>query len=220
MRRSSDLDWSKAVGLFCIGLWLMLLYGVANGAEPPHCWPDIRIPAKVHVEPLPKGFREQKVAMWTCATSHGYTNVTFAYKDADLTEWLPYILSNKVDKAKADAACRTKCDVLFEDNLVAAMRRIALPYQARAAVTSNGDYTTRPVYPVNADGSRGTTAMPNARIAVGAKCFINARDRQTSFYRIDGADNALTPDPNDKIGSAFAQCSISLPLGSNGSAAQ
>lgn len=185
-------------------------------AQVPACWPEIRIPAKVYVQPLPKGFRDNKVAVWTCATKTGFTNVTFTYKDSELNEWIPTILSGKFDRARADASCREKCDLIFEDNLVAAVRKIAEPYKAKAFVAPSGDATSRPVYALNEDGTRNTTAVPLTRVAVGAPCFINGRVGSSgSWYRVDGQPNVFTPDPNDKVGRVVAQCAFNAPLGVN-----
>lgn len=197
---------------FLILLW-PLVYGVAHSA--PACWPDVQVKTqKVVVVNLPNGFREKRLALWTCATPTGYTNIAFAYTDADLAKWVPVVLNGSFTKAIGDAAYKATADDLVEDNLRAAIAKLQAPYKAAAKVSTNGTATTRPVYALAPDGTRGEE-MEGVRVAVGARCYLNGRLAGTSYYRIDGADNALTPAA-DRIGTAVAQCSVTLPIGANG----
>jgi hypothetical protein len=221
MRRSSDLDWSKAVGLFCIGLWLMLLYGVANGAEPPPCWPDLNAlttkPPKLAVTQLPKGFRDKWVGNWICVVPNGYRNVSMVFNDADATQWVPSVLAGTFSKEAADAKYRQTADVIFEDNLVAAKRKISLKYKMTVSVSSNGDSLTRPVKFVKPDGTLVDLPSKLFRVGVGEPCWPGGRVPGTNYYSVYGRPNVATPYDKDVFGTQIvAVCKPYFPLSPSG----
>jgi len=194
---------------------LLCLIGTVRAQDAvPICWPKVALTSQQHIAVLdiPKGFRESRVAFWTCQTATGYVNANILYKDVDLAQWVPLVLSSRFTPEAATAACAKACTLQYEDNLVAAVNKLSAPYLAKATVAANGTATTRPVYQLNPDGTRGAE-MEGVRVAVGAHCYLNGRVGSTgSWYRIDGDENMFTPAA-DKIGTAVAQCTVTLPLG-------
>ena len=69
-------------------------------------------------------------------------------------------------------------------------------------VAANGDYTTRPVYALAADGK--LTLASSRRVAVGDECDPALR-QGASYFSVAGRVNALRPDERLPAGS-FAYC--------------
>lgn len=201
------------IGFFILVFALLLIACVARGQQPVCPWPKVTA-TKWTVQALPRGFREDAVLMWTCATPTGYRDAAFVFKYTDAVPWVRAVTAGTFKTADADAACARSCTLQYEDNLVAAIDAIKAPYLSHAQVAKAGTATTRPVYNVKPDGTLGEL-MVNVRVAVDAPCWIGGRIPGTSYYSVYGQPNAFTPFPDDKIGTGYAQCTVTLPLGAN-----
>jgi hypothetical protein len=211
----------RILAICLIAIECLLGLPPAFAADPPACWPDLNAltvkPAKLAITKLPKGFREKWVLNWTCVMPRGYRNVAIVATDADLTQWAPVLAAGLFSKDSADAQYRATADVIFEDNLVAAKRKISAQYKASVSVTKNGDSLTRPVYFVNPNGT--LTQLPSAfyRVPVGDPCLIEGRVPGTNYYSVFGRPNVATVYDKDTFGTQIvAQCSVYFPLQPNG----
>lgn len=182
----------------------------------PACYPDVVIPARLRTAALPAGVstRYDRIAAWTCQTASGYTNEVWMFSLSQVIDPALAALAGVVDEEAARASCAQRCSVLT-DAEKAYSTTWAAPYRASAVVSVNGSSTTRPVYALNPDGTRQTTAAANARVAVGATCALGARLGTTSYYSVAGQPNVATTDPADTLGNLYALCALTTPAGVN-----
>lgn len=148
----------------------------------PACYPDIAIPLKVRtvvIPPLSNG--DNRLSLWTCRTATGYVNERWSWSIAEIAPWFEQALGGVFD----EAAARSYAIV----NSGGADRASSVEldqFAARAVVATNGTSTTRPVYALNADGTRNTTALAGVRATVGSSCDITRRVGTTSYYAVSG----------------------------------
>ena len=153
-----------------------------EAGRAPSCYPDIVLPLRVRtvtIPALPNG--DNRLSLWTCRTATGYVNERWSWKWADLAPWVEQAVGGVMDEAAARAwsiANSGAPDRAYSAELE--------QYAATAVVAANGTSTTRPVYPLNADGTRGTTAIPGIRATVGSQCEITRRVAGTNYYAVDG----------------------------------
>ena len=154
----------------------------------PVCYPDIAIPLKVRtvvIQPLSNG--DNRLSLWTCRTPTGYKNERWSWKVADVAPWFEQALGGALDETAARAwstANSGGADRAYSAELD--------QFEARAVVAVNGTTLTRPVYPLNADGTRNTTAIPGVRAAVGSRCDITRRVGTTNYYAVTGGVTLCT----------------------------
>lgn len=152
------------------------------------CYPDISIPVKARTVTVPAlSNGDNRLTLWTCRTSTGYKNERWSWKLADIAPWMEQALSGVLDEPAARAwvvANAGGADRAYSAELE--------QYAAKAVVATNGTSTTRPVYPLNADGTRGTTALAGIRAAVGSSCDITKRVGSTSYYAVTGGVTLCT----------------------------
>jgi hypothetical protein len=168
---------------------------------PAPCYPDITIPVKVAtVDVDPAEFNgETQLSLWTCRTATGYINVRFAWNPNVLARWFRSASSGSLNEAEATEWCRANCWIPTAQQSQR-MRAILAPFEARAVVSTNGASLTRPVYPLLANGTRGTTAVAGVRATVGSPCDITKRVGTTSYYAVTGG---------------VALCTFTAPAGVN-----
>lgn len=151
----------------------------------PVCYPDITLPLKVRtiaVDPEVFG-GDTRLSVWTCRTATGYKNERWSWKLTDVAPWFEQALGGVFDESAARAWTVANAGVV-----PAAARAAAAAldqYEASAVVAPNGTNTTRPIYPLNLDGTRGTTALP-LRATVGTACDITRRVQGTNYYAVPG----------------------------------
>lgn len=154
----------------------------------PVCYPDITIPLKVRtvvIQPLSNG--DNRLSLWTCRTPTGYKNERWSWKVADVAPWFEQALGGALDETAARAwstANSGGADRAYSAELD--------QFEARAVVAVNGTTLTRPVYALNADGTRNTTAIPGVRAAVGSRCDITRRVGATNYYAVAGGVTLCT----------------------------
>lgn len=147
----------------------------------PSCYPDIVIPLRVRtvtIPALPNG--DNRLSLWTCKTATGYKNERWSWKIADIAPWFEQALGGGLDEAAArqwSIANSGAPDRAYSAELE--------QFAAVAVVATNGPSTTRPVYPLNPDGTRGTTALTQ-RVTVGSPCDITRRVQGTNYYAVAG----------------------------------
>jgi hypothetical protein len=56
------------------------------------------------------------------------------------------------------------------------------PAQPTFVTAKNGTYASRPVYTRNADGSRSTAVLADARVGIGVRCNCSVRTSESSLY--------------------------------------
>lgn len=147
----------------------------------PSCYPDIVIPLRVRtvtIPALPNG--DNRLSLWTCKTATGYKNERWSWKVSDVAPWFEQALGGALDEAAARAwsvANSGAPDRAYSAELE--------QFAAVAVVAANGTSTTRPIYPLNPDGTRGTTALTQ-RVTVGSPCDITRRVQGTNYYAVTG----------------------------------
>jgi hypothetical protein len=170
------------------------------------CIPSLRA-LRGKVLRIPEAVRDgtdDLVGIWYCQRPDRLTGaaVTFSLADA-----LPWILGEKTAAEPAPligpGPLRDWIGVQRNDG------------GWRVVVSVNGTTPTRPVFPKLASGLRGTTAVPNARVAVGATCsgirLVDAAGAATAFHSVQGRPNVATADPADVLGDVYAMCTVTAP---------
>lgn len=161
---------------------------VGNAAPPvvpagvaPSCYPDIALPLKVRTVTIPTlSNGDNRLSLWTCRTATGYKNERWSWKLADIAPWVEQALSGALDEAAA-----RQWSIANSGGADHASSAELDQFEAVAKVATNGTSTTRPVYPLNADGTRAATALVT-RAAVGAPCDIGRRVAGTNYYALPG----------------------------------
>ena len=154
----------------------------------PACYPDIAIPLKVRTVTIPAlANGDNRLSLWTCKTPTGYVNERWSWKWADIAPWAEQAVSGAMDEAAA-----REWSIANSGGAEHASSAELDQYEARAVVAVNGTTLTRPVYPLSADGTRGTTAIPGVRAAVGSPCDITRRVGSTNYYAVTGGVTLCT----------------------------
>lgn len=154
---------------------------VAQGRAPA-CYPDIAIPLKVRtvvIPPLSNG--DNRLSLWTCRTATGYVNERWSWSIAEIAPWFEQALGGVLDEAAARSYAIANSGGADRASSVELDQ-----FAARAVVATNGTSTTRPVYALNADGTRNTTALAGVRATVGSPCDITRRVGTTNYYAVSG----------------------------------
>lgn len=168
---------------------------VMGQGSAPSCYPDIALPLKVRtvtIPALPNG--DNRLSLWTCRTATGYKNERWSWKLADVAPWIEQALGGAMDETAARAwsvANSGAPDRAYSAELE--------QFAAVAVVAANGTSTTRPIYPLTPDGTRGTTALTQ-RVTVGSPCDITRRVQGTNYYAVTGG---------------VTLCKFTAPLGVN-----
>jgi hypothetical protein len=150
----------------------------------PVCYPDVAIPLKVRtisVDAVLFG-GDNRVSIWTCRTATGYKNESWSWKLSDIVPWAESALAGTMDESAARAWVVANADVL--PATTRAVTNTLGIHAARAVVAINGTVLTRPVYVLNADGTRG--AVIAARATVGTLCDMGRRITGTNYYALPG----------------------------------
>lgn len=153
----------------------------------PACYPDITLPLKVRtvtIAPLSNG--DNRLSLWTCRTATGYVNERWSWSIAEIAPWFEQALGGTLDEAAARSYA-----IANSGGADRASSAALDQYAARAVVAVNGTSTTRPIYPLNPDGSRGTTAL-TLRATVGSPCDITRRVQGTNYYAVTGGVTLCT----------------------------
>jgi hypothetical protein len=158
----------------------------------PVCYPDISLPVKARtIEVDPALFNgDNRLTLWTCRTVTGYKNERWSWKLSDVAPWVERALGGVLDESAARAWAVANAGTLPAS--VRTQSQALDQYEATAKVATNGTSLTRPVYPLNADGTRNTTAIAGVRAAVGAACDISKRVGTTSYYAVTGGVTLCT----------------------------
>lgn len=182
----------------------------------PACYPDVVLPARLRTASLPAGVstRYDRIAAWTCQTPTGYSNEVWLFSLSQVIDPVIAAMAGVFDETAARDTCAQRCTALTTAETAHATTWAA-PYRASASVSASGSATTRPVYALNPDGTRNTTAVPNARVTIGNRCDISKRLALTSYYSVAGQPNVATTDPADTLGSVYAICTLTTPTGVN-----
>lgn len=154
---------------------------VMGQGRAPACYPDIVLPLRVRtvtIPALPNG--DNRLSLWTCKTATGYKNERWSWKVSDVAPWVEQALGGALDEAAARAWSVANSGA--PDRAYSAEIE---QFAAVAVVAANGTSTTRPVYPLNPDGTRGTTALTQ-RAPVGSPCDITRRVQGTNYYAVTG----------------------------------
>lgn len=199
---------------------LLLLASITVQAQTPPmpvCYPDVVLPAKFGVIELPEGANllYTHVAGWTCRVPTGYKNQLWMFNVDNVTDALVEIVTTG---SFNEQAARDKCAQTCQEVVpTPAEEAAAAPLIARLAIAivSQSASTTRPVYALDAAGARITTPVPNARVMVGDRCWIDRRLGTTGYYSVEGQPNVATSDPNDRLGAVYSVCQFIAPMGLN-----
>lgn len=153
---------------------------------------------------------------WVCNPPEGYHTYTVLTKDSELGEVADYAtqyLLKKLSLVQATALIEERLEPLTqaEFDYIGVTNAI---YKPKAAVSLYSGRASRPVYTKSPDGSRNTTAVVGARVAVGAQCAVGNRIVGTSYYSVQGNENVDTP-AIDTLPELYAPCTVTLPIGSN-----
>lgn len=185
-------------------------------AAGPACFPDVVLPARVRSIALPLGVsaRYDRVAVWTCQIPTGYRNEVWLFSYSEVADFVADAMLGAFNETAARQKCEMQCTPAT-DSEKAFADQWSSQFRARAVVRASGTATTRPVYALNADGTRNPTAVAGARVAVGASCSISRRIAGTNYYSVEGQLNAATSDPGDVLGTLYSVCSVTLPIGVN-----
>lgn len=112
-----------------------------------------------------------------------------------------------------DALMAANIDLPLSDPSLASLRAAAEAHAAahpvpspKWAVAKNGATLTRPVYPLKADGTRGTTAVSGVRATVGAPCTCSDPARRVG----DGITSTYC-DPRDVLPVVVTLCTKVAP---------
>jgi hypothetical protein len=181
------------------------------------CLPDVVLPAKVKTVAVPpeqwSGY--SNVSAWTCALPSGdYKNERSIWNLDEIRVFLEQAIRKQFDEAGAKEWCKTHCEPMGPD-LTGRASTLMDAYAAKAKVTASGTATSRPVYPLNADGTRNTTAVVGQRVKVGDSCDIGARVGTTTYYSVKGLPNMDTKKTPAILGDVYAACTFSAPIGVN-----
>ena len=148
----------------------------------PACYPDIALPLKVRTVTIPTlSNGDNRLSLWTCRTASGYVNERWSWSVAEIAPWFEQALGGMLDEASARSYA-----VANSGGADRASSAALDEFAARAVVAVNGTSTTRPVYPLNADGTRGATAVAGVRVAVGSPCDITRRVGTSNYYAVAG----------------------------------
>lgn len=155
---------------------------IAPAGVAPSCYPDVALPLKVRTVTIPTlSNGDNRLSLWTCRTATGYRNERWSWKLADVAPWIEQALTGVLDEAAARQWSIANAG--GPDHGASAELDL---FAATAKVAPNGTSTTRPVYPLNADGTRGTTAVAGVRAPVGSPCDIGRRVAGTNYYALPG----------------------------------
>lgn len=200
--------------LMLIGLGVLHSQGVRADAVPPPCLPN---PLFAHYTwgavPPTVSSRYDTYGIWVCEHPNGYTTHAYEFNLAgNALAFIQYKVGI-LTKAQADADCAASCvpPTQTEDDF---MRPIKAAFYPLALVALNGDSFTRPVYAANADGTLNPTPVPNASVAVAARCNEGLRIVASPiYYSVAGLPNAASP--GNVLGDVYTICAVNLPIGSN-----
>lgn len=160
---------------------------VTGQGSAPACYPDIVLPLRVRTVTIPTlANGDNRLSLWTCRTATGYVNERWSWKLADIAPWVEQAVGGALDEASARAWSVANSGA--PDRAYSAEIET---FAARAVVALNGTSTTRPIYPLNPDGTRGTTAL-SLRATVGTACDIARRVQGTNYYAVTGGVTLCT----------------------------
>lgn len=191
----------------------------SRAARPMTCIPDFSFPVKVWDAELPVALQSahgNRVATWTCQTPTGYVNETWRYSASKVAGEVSRALRGLLDESAAQTRCAAECTADTDPVRRAAVSDFVAPHRASVKVAVSGTATSRPVYSLNADGTRSTVAIPGARVAVGGYCWMNRRVPGTNYYDVSGSPNVATTAPDDQLPArTVALCTLYAPYGVN-----
>jgi hypothetical protein len=206
------------------------LYGVPKACwvlsgpartNAPLCFPDPAVKLKVktiQVDPAQFG-GDDNFSVWACEKpdGRGYKNEAWLWSYSKVANHLIAASVGLFNEAAAREHCSTNC-VAPTAEVQARAAPLTAPFLAVATVTANAasPAATRPVYGLNADGTRNTTAIPNARIGANQPCDIGDRLPGTSYYSVAGRPNTAVAGSYPPLGaSIYALCTFKAPVGVN-----
>jgi hypothetical protein len=215
-------DRVNLAALWILGFALSVLASVVHAA--PSCYPlpgntkasgfdQTLLPSNPIVWLGIDGQRASFVVSWFCDEQyqwHGY--YFYGYRSQLVPTWQTILGS-------APTLTKTAADSLWTANVTApdptletiAKRQLAAswPPDIRWLVKANGTQPSRPVFRLNANGTRNPTATNNERAKVGEVCScalkaieepVSGSDSVQTYCAVDSLDNIATPYPDPLVG--------------------
>jgi hypothetical protein len=186
----------------------------------PLCFPDPGVKLKVktlEVDPVQFG-SDSNLSVYTCEKpdGRGYKNETWLWTYSKIANYLIAASVGLFNETAAREHCNTKCVAPTAEVQERALK-LATPFLATAEVSAGSTPgANRSVYGLNADGTRNTTAIPNAKIGAGQPCDIGDRLPGTSYYSVAGRPNSAVDGSYPPLGaSVYALCTFKAPVGVN-----
>lgn len=149
------------------------------------------------------------VVSFYCDEKYGWGQYYFYGYRKDLTPSWQSILVALPTLSKTDVDALWMANVTTPDPKLEAIAARQLdatrPPDILWRVRPNGTQTARPVYRLNANGTRNTTAPNNVRVQVGAVCQcarkvveepVSGSDAVNAYCDVGGLDNVATPFPD------------------------
>lgn len=180
--------------------------------DKPICFPSLTA-LRGKLLTVPQALRvgdDNLLGVWSCQSP---TQLRTYWRTFNLLDLLPWVLGDKTDP---DAEFATNPGTVIPAGPLTdwAWAQVAT-YGWKAVAAKNGTTATRPVYPKLANGLRGSTAVPNARVAVGANCWgtrlADAAGKATAYHSVRYLPNIATADPADVLGDVYALCTVTPP---------
>jgi hypothetical protein len=209
--------------LFAVCLWVAGCAHMAHAAPKPTCYPGSSAASNFEIASQPSNlgfvFADPEAASFVVTW---YCDEVYKWRGYGLVGWKRNLIPNweaEINRLRAaartdqDAAWDqyTKCSFLdgpcpeFDalkpllDRQFAATKPDPIIWQVRDNPTS----TSRPVFGLNADGTRNTTAVANQRVSdvsTNCGCTTTALEESGGVYcSVSGSPNVATADTTDVI---------------------
>lgn len=149
------------------------------------------------------GDKASFVVTYFCDQKYGWSSNWFYGYRRDLVPNWQTILTNAPSLSQTAADSLWTANVTTPDPTLEAIAKRQLeanrPPDIVWHVRANGTQTSRPVFPVKSDGTRGTSPINGERVAIGAQCScrklvieepINGAATANSYCTVEGQQNA------------------------------